>query len=248
MKILAVIPARYASTRFPGKPLALIQGKPMIQWVYEGVNQTGLFHDSIVATDDERIAAAVKSFGGNYCMTAAHHPSGTDRCAEVLSLQNEHYDYVVNIQGDEPLVNADQLSSLVSILDGKTEIASQYIHLNKKEDILNPARVKVVLNAEHEALYFSRSPIPYLRQIDQEQWAESSEFRGHVGLYAYRADILPKLSQLKPSVLEQLESLEQLRWLENGYKIKMVYTKHQSIGVDTPEDLEAVNELIKQSK
>ncbi len=248
MKILAIIPARYASTRFPGKPLAMIQGKPMIQWVYEGVFQTGLFHDCIVATDDERIAEAVKGFGGNYSMTAEHHPSGTDRCAEVLSLQTKNYDYVVNIQGDEPLIHADQLSSLVSVLDGKTEIASQYIHLNKKEDILNPSRVKVVLNSEHEALYFSRSPIPYLRQISEDKWADSGEFRGHVGLYAYRADILPKLSELKPGALEQLESLEQLRWLENGYKIKMVHTKHQSIGVDTPEDLEAVNELIKQLK
>lgn len=248
MKILAVIPARYASTRFPGKPLVSIQGKPMIQWVYEGVVNTGLFHSCLVATDDRRIADAVQSFGGSFCMTSANHATGTDRCAEVLTLQESKYDYIVNIQGDEPLVNTDQLSSLINILDGNTEIASQYIHLNKKEDILNPSRVKVVLNAEHEALYFSRSPIPYLRQIHENEWADSGEFRGHVGLYAYRADILPKLSHIKPGALEQLESLEQLRWLENGFKIKMVYTNHQSIGVDTPEDLEAVNELIRQSK
>ncbi|TNE82394.1 MAG: 3-deoxy-manno-octulosonate cytidylyltransferase [Bacteroidetes bacterium] len=247
MKILAVIPARYASTRFPGKPLALIQGKPMIQWVYEGVHNTGLFQACIVATDDQRIADAVSGFGGRYCLTSPNHPSGTDRCAEVASLQNENYDYIVNIQGDEPLVNENQLASLVKALDGQTEIASQYIHLNKKEDILNPSRVKVVLNAEHEALYFSRSPIPFLRQLQEDQWADSGEFRGHVGLYAYRSDILQELSKLKPGTLEQLESLEQLRWLEKGYKIKMVFTDHQSVGVDTPEDLETVSELMNRT-
>jgi len=232
MKILGIIPARYASTRFPAKPLADIGGKSMIERVYLQTTQSSKISKAVVATDDQRIFDHVRSFGGNVCMTSADHVSGTDRCFEALSKQAEKYDYVINIQGDEPFISPKQIDLLAALLDGQTELATLGKKLDDEESIKNPNVVKLVKSIPGEALYFSRFPIPYLRnKVDHK-------FFKHIGMYAYRTDILEKITKLQVSSLEKAESLEQLRWLENGYRIKVAETDQETIGVDTPEGLD----------
>lgn len=242
MKFIGIIPARYASTRFPGKPLADINGKPMIQRVYEQASK--VLPVVYVATDDERIFNAVRAFRGNVVMTSTDHKSGTDRCAEAVRKaeveREEMYDVVVNIQGDEPFIVPDMLLKVMSCFnDGQTDIATLVKPFGEDEDIFNPNSPKVILNNNNFALYFSRSVIPYLRGVDDhKEWQKSHTFLKHIGLYAYRSKVLQQLTQLEQGVLEEAESLEQLRWLENGFRIKVERTEHQSFGIDTPEDLE----------
>ena len=240
-KFLGLIPARYASTRFPGKPLADIGGKPMIQRVYEQVAQA--LPNVRVATDDRRIAEAVESFGGRYIMTSDKHRSGTDRCAEALATAQKEdgreYGVVVNIQGDEPFIRPEQVELLASAFESEeVEIATLVKKADNAEDLFNPNKPKVVVGTNGNALYFSRSPIPFLRGVEQDEWHKRHRFFNHIGLYAYRADILPRLTKLQPGVLETCESLEQLRWLENGFKIKVLETSLESLSIDSPEDLE----------
>ncbi|PTN08763.1 3-deoxy-manno-octulosonate cytidylyltransferase [Mangrovibacterium marinum] len=247
MKFIAIIPARYQSTRFPGKPLALLAGKPIIQHVYENAKKSV---DQVwVATDDERIAATVTAFGGQYVMTNPDHPSGTDRCAEAARTiaQETDFDVIINIQGDEPFVCDAQLEALKQCFeDPNTEIATLVKKIEQEEVLFNPNRPKVVFNADRYALLFSRSTIPYIRGKAENEWLASHSFYSHLGMYAYRADVLPQLTQLQPSSLELAESLEQLRWLENGYKIKIAVTEFESIGIDTPEDLEQAKLFLEQ--
>ena len=241
--IIGVIPARYASTRFPGKPLAMIQGKPMIQWVYEGCRDN--FKKLIVATDDARIMESVKTFGGEVMLTSTEHRSGTERCAEVVNrLQHEQsaaIDLVVNIQGDEPLVNIEQIDQLVQLLHKyETGISTLAVDASENDDIADPNRVKVVRNASHHALYFSRSPIPYIKKPA----TQASPPLIHLGLYAYRAEVLEAIVKLPESPLEKAEALEQLRWLENGYNIAVGISKYRNIGIDTPADIERLEQLL----
>lgn len=238
MKILGIIPARYASSRFPAKMLVDIKGKPMIQHVYERASKAKCLDKLVVATDNELIAKVVRDFGGETILTQENHPSGTDRCFEALQLVGEKFDYVVNIQGDEPFIIPEQIALLASKLDGATEIATLIIKALDDEKLFNIGEVKVVLDKDQNGIYFSRQVIPFLRNIPQENWLQQHDFYRHVGMYAYRADILEKITKLLPSSLEKAESLEQLRWIENGFKIKTAITEHDSYCVDTPEDLE----------
>lgn len=247
MEFLALIPARYASTRFPGKPLADIMGKPMIQRVFERASQ--VFTNCYVATDDSRIEAAVKAFGGNVVMTSTEHKSGTDRCREALDavekITGKKYDVVVNIQGDEPFVSTNQLEMISSCFsEPSTDIATLVKPFGKDEDIFNPNSPKVVLSGNMYALYFSRSVIPYIRSCDDKSaWQNTHVFYKHIGLYAYRSKVLREITELAQSPLELAESLEQLRWLENGYKIKVTVTQDESHAIDTPEDLDNILRL-----
>lgn len=253
-KYIAIIPARYASTRFPAKPLALLGGKPIIQHVFE---RTAIAFDyTYVATDDERIEKAVRSFGGNVIMTGTHHRSGTDRCYEAYQkiVEKHHITdsvVVVNVQGDEPFIDATQLQTIKSIFteDANTQIATLVKPYPKDatfEAISNPNSPKVIVSKQNEALYFSRSVIPYLRGVEKEEWASHHTYFKHIGLYAYRADILKEITSLPPSLLETSESLEQLRWLDNGYHIKVGQTDVETIGIDTPEDLERAQEYFQK--
>lgn len=241
--ILGVIPARYASTRFPAKPLADIGGKTMIQRVYEQAKKCHALSHVVVATDHEEIEQCVNSFGGNVCITQSTHQSGTDRCFEALSLQDKTYDYVINIQGDEPFINPKQILELADLLDGNVELATLVKSIDKEADLYNPNVVKAIFDKDHKAIYFSRSPIPYNRQAVKNEWLLATNYYKHIGIYAYRADILGKITQLELSTLEKAESLEQLRWIENGFAIKVAITDFQSIGIDTPEDLEKVKDF-----
>ncbi len=238
MTILGIIPARYASTRFPAKPLADIAGKSMIQRVYEQAKKSKLINDVIVATDNIEILNHVMQFGGSARMTKEGHVSGTDRCYEVLSLQKAKFDYVINIQGDEPFIQPEQIDLLAKLLDGKTEIATLVKKIEDKEQLFNPNIVKAVVSGKGEALYFSRSTVPHIRNTPEAEWLSRHTFYKHIGMYAYRTDILKTLTSLPVSPLEKTESLEQLRWLENGFRIKVAETKTETIGIDTPEDLE----------
>ena len=238
MRILGIIPARYASTRFPGKPLANMGGKSMIRRVYEQAKKSKSLSKVVVATDHEEIFDHVIDYGGEVCMTSTHHASGTDRCFEVLSKENSSFDYIINIQGDEPFIAPEQIDLLASLLDGKTELATLIKKIDSVEQLFNPNLVKAVLNKNSEALYFSRSPIPYLRNQEQVEWVTHHSYYKHIGMYAYRNDVLKKITNLEVSPLEKAESLEQLRWLENGYKIKVKETSIETIGIDTPEDLQ----------
>jgi 3-deoxy-manno-octulosonate cytidylyltransferase (CMP-KDO synthetase) len=246
MNFITIIPSRYGSSRFPGKPLADICGKSMIQRVYEQAKKA--MDDVWVATDDKRISEAVKAFGGNVIMTSANHQSGTDRCAEAVKkieeLRGIKYDVVVNVQGDEPFMQPDQIELVRNCFesDHTSEIATLIQPILNNEDIFKPDMVKVVLDNHSNAIYFSRSPIPYQVGIEQSRWNENLTYYGHIGLYAYRTDILEKIARLPKSTLEQSESLEQLRWLENGFKIKTGITHYDSFGIDTPEDLRKVIE------
>ena len=245
MKVLGVIPARYASTRFPGKPLVMIGGKPMIQHVYEGVQGIATLSEVVVATDDERIADCVRRFGGNVAMTKTTHRSGTDRCGEVVEqymAKGKLYDVVVNIQGDEPNVEHSQIETLINCFANKTtKIATLKKQISSKEELFSPNVVKVVCGNSGDAIYFSRHAVPYLRGTDQEQWLEKQKYYKHIGIYAYTFDTLQKLVELKQTPLEISESLEQLRWIENGYTIKVEETMVENIAIDTPEDLLKLN-------
>ena len=245
MKFAAIIPARYHSTRFPGKPLAVLNGKPVIQWVYENISDA--LNEVWVATDDERIYKTVHDFGGKAIKTIAHHRSGTDRVAEAAEILSKTIDFdgVVNVQGDEPFIQAEQINTLVSCFGEDTEIATLIKRIEDIEELFNPNRPKVVIDKVKNAMYFSRSPVPFVRGEKENNWMIANTFWAHVGLYAYKKDILQKITKLPPGKLERTEALEQLRWLENGYKIKTAVTKHQSIGIDTPEDLEQALQLFK---
>lgn len=250
MKFLAVIPARYASTRFPGKPLALIGDKPMIQHVYEQAKKA--VEDVVVATDDKRIYDAVEAFGGKVLLTSNKHRSGTDRCFEALQKMPGEYDVVINIQGDEPFIQPEQIETLKACFtDPKTEIATLIKPFDKDalwDDLSSPNTPKVVVNKRMEAMFFSRSVIPYLRGTDRTKWLKTHTYYKHIGLYAYKTNILAEITDLEPSALEKAENLEQLRWLENGYSIKVGITHQQTIGVDTPEDLEKANYIFNKTK
>jgi 3-deoxy-manno-octulosonate cytidylyltransferase (CMP-KDO synthetase) len=248
MKILGIIPARYASTRFPAKPLVDLAGKSMIRRVYEQAKKSKYLSKVEVATDHEEIYKHVLDFGGEVCMTAAHHASGTDRCHEVLTKQTERFEYVINIQGDEPFIAPEQIDLLASLLDGDTELATLIKKIDSVEQLLNPNLVKVVRNKKQEALYFSRSEIPYFRNMEQAEWVLHHTYFKHIGMYGYRADVLEKITKLEVSSLEKTESLEQLRWLENGYRIKVKETDIETIGIDTPEDLEKAIEYLTSSR
>lgn len=237
MKVVGIIPARYASTRFPGKPLALIKGKPMIQRVYEQALKSKL--DAVViATDDVRIADAVMDFRGQYVMTSPNHRSGTDRCCEALDLLKTKYDAVVNIQGDEPFIDPKQIDLLVDlIVRDDTPLASLAKRIDDADELFSPNAVKVVVNQEGNAMYFSRNPIPFMRNVDRDEWLAKGRFYKHIGIYAYKADVLHQVAHMEPSALEQAESLEQLRWLENGLAIRMALSDAENISIDTPDDL-----------
>ena len=247
MKKIAIIPARYASSRFPGKPLALLKDKPMVMWVYDAVKTSGLFDKVVVATDDERIVAAVVSLGGEAMMTSSLLSCGTKRCEAVLSAleaRGERFDLVVNVQGYEPLVDASQLSSVISLFeDNDCQIGTLANRITTLEELQNPNCVKVVWS-QNRAIYFSRNIIPYQRGRSESEYLQYHIYYKHIGLYAYKSSVLHKIVALETSPLEKAESLEQLCWLENGYRIDVTETDFESIGVDTPEDLERVNEML----
>lgn len=240
IRILGLIPARYASTRFPGKPLIDIHGKSMIQRVYEQASKSATLNDVAVATDDERIREHVEGFGGKVLMTANTHLSGTDRCAEAAR-QLPGFDVIINIQGDEPYIDSRQIDLLGQCFnDPQVELATLVKIISSNEELNNVNSPKVILNKHSEALYFSRTPIPYLRDKSNGSWLEEHTFYKHIGVYGYRADILQAITKLPVSLLEKAESLEQLRWLENGYKIKVAVTDIETKAIDTPEDLKTV--------
>lgn len=240
MKFLGIIPARYASTRFPAKPLANLGGKMVIQRVYEQV--TSVLNDAIVATDDVRIADAVNAFGGKVVMTSTSHKSGTDRCFEAYTKTPGDFDVIINIQGDEPFIQPVQLQTIMDCFkDPQTQIATlvkPFIPSDGYDALENVNSPKVVVNKNMQALYFSRSIIPYFRNKDRKDWLAGHTYYKHIGLYAYRAEVLREITSLPQSPLEITESLEQLRWLENGYVIKVGISEVETIGIDTPEDLE----------
>lgn len=247
MKIVGIIPARYASTRFPGKPLIDIEGKTMIQRVYEQASKSTSLSKVVVATDDKKIYEHVLSFGGHVVMTNPNHESGTDRCFEAWQQLNEPFDYIINIQGDEPFIDPSQIDTLASTLNtGKTELATLIIPVNDSEFLFDIGEVKVVLNTNMEGLYFSRMVIPYIKGKPQNEWHLHHKYYRHVGMYAYRKDVLEAITKLPVSSLEQAESLEQLRWLENGFKIKCAITDFDSHCIDTPEDVTRVLKLMHQ--
>jgi len=240
MKVLGIIPARYGATRFPGKPLALIQGKPMIQWVYESTFKTNLLNELIVATDDERIATCVQAFGGKVMMTKTSHVSGTDRCAEVLKefSRTKQFDCVINIQGDEPLIDEEHIKKLINLFNEKeVEIGSLVYPSNDKSAINNPNKVKALINARSYAFRFGR----ILENVHLK-----FPFFLHIGLYGFRVETLLKIVQLPPSTNELNEKLEQLRWIDNGYNIKVAKVKNAGIGVDVPEDINKIESILKK--
>jgi len=239
MKVVGIIPSRYASTRFPGKPLVDIKGKTMIRRVYEQAKLSHALSAVFVATDDQRIVDEVEGFGGNVIMTSSFHPSGTDRCFEALEkVGKDKYDVVVNIQGDEPFIHPEQINKVVKSFENKQVQISTLAHkLTDSKDLHNPSLVKIVRKENGEALYFSRSPIPFIREAKPEAWTELYPYLKHIGIYAYRSDILQQIVKLPASSLEKAESLEQLRWLENGYSVMVEITDKECFPVDTPQDL-----------
>ena len=247
LRFVGIIPARFASTRFPGKPLVDIGGKTMIQRVYEQVSKA--LADVYVATDDQRIFDAVLAFGGKAIMTSDQHKSGTDRCFEAFSKLEEWFDVVVNVQGDEPFIQPEQIAELQKCFsEPDTQIATLAKKVTEKdgfEFLSNSNNPKLVINKQNEAMYFSRSVIPFRRGSKPENWISLHSYLKHVGIYAYRADVLRELTLLDQSPLEIAESLEQLRWLENGYRIKVGFTDVETVGIDTPEDLEKVKDLLQ---
>ena len=247
MKFQAIIPARYASTRFPAKPLALLGNKTIIQHVYERVQS--VFDDLCVATDDERIAQAVEEFGGKAVMTSTAHRSGTDRCYEAFLKTGATADVVVNVQGDEPFIAESQLKTVMDCFaDPQTQIATLVKPFAADAEVAaieNPNSPKVVVDANNYALYFSRSVIPYLRGVDKAEWPKHHTFLKHIGLYAYRADVLKQITSMPMGNLESCESLEQLRWLQAGFRIKVGTTDVETIGIDTPEDLQRAELFLK---
>lgn len=248
MKIAAIIPARYASTRFPGKPLADIAGKTMIQRVYEQCKQINELAYVIVATDDERIYQNVIQFGGEACMTSSQHLTGTDRIWEVVEKLNLAVDVIINVQGDEPFIQPSQIQNIIACFqDANAAIATLVKPIEQNEVLFNVNAPKVVLDEAHFALYFSRQAIPFLRNEPTENWLNKHIYYQHIGIYGFRKDVLQKLVKLAPSKLEQAESLEQLRWLAAGYKIKTATTHETTIAIDTPEDLERAIKIYNQN-
>lgn len=242
MKVIGIIPARYASSRFPGKPLIDLKGKSMIQRVYEGASKSKLLDEVIVATDDQRIFDHVIGFGGRVEFTSEHHKSGTDRCGELAT--NSDADVIINIQGDEPLINSDQIDTLISAFNNETvQIASLGTKTISQEDIHNPNRIKIVLDNTNRALYFSRSAIPNSVNFKGDANA-FYPFMKHIGLYGYSRKTLLELVNLKPSLLEEIESLEQLRWMFYGYSIHIIETTIETPNVDVPEDVEKILNLL----
>ncbi len=251
MQFIGIIPARYASTRFPGKPLADLGGKPMIQRVYEQAKKA--LNTVVVATDDERIYNCVKSFGGEVVMTRADHKCGTDRCLEAWEkLQIAQPAVVINIQGDEPFIQPEQIEAIKSCFDDPTTEIATLVKPFTEEDGLaaleNPNTPKVVMAPDGTALLFSRSVIPYLRGIDKNEWLKQHLHYKHIGMYAYRTNVLAQITQLAQTPMEKAESLEQLRWLENGYKIKVAVCHTASIGIDTPADLQKAIEFLNKQQ
>ena len=247
MKFIGIIPARYASRRFPGKPLAILGGKPVIQRVYEQVNK--LLDNVYVATDDQRIYDCVKNFGGKVVMTKNNHKSGTDRIEEAIEKIGGDWDVVVNIQGDEPFIQKEQILSLCECFkDPNTQIATLGKPFTTMDAVTNPNSPKIVLDNQNFAMYFSRSIIPYIRGKQTNEWINSYNYIKHLGIYAYRKDILQEITKLPQSSLEIAESLEQLRWLQNGYKIKVGITEIETVGIDTPDDLVRAEEFLKLQK
>jgi len=243
MKFIAIIPARYASTRFPGKPLAMLGGKPVIQRVYE--QAVKVLPEAYVATDDERIFQAVKSFGGQAVMTRSDHKSGTDRIQEAVEKIHTQADVIINIQGDEPFVQPSQLETLMQLFDApETQIGTLGKPFETMEAVENPNSPKIVCDRHGFALYFSRSVIPYVRGKEQQEWLQHYPYLKHLGLYAYRREVLHEITQLPQSPLELAESLEQLRWLENGYRIRVGLTDVETVGIDTPDDLQRAEEFL----
>lgn len=246
MNILAIIPARYASTRLPGKPLVDIKGKSMIQRVIE--QSLKAFEYVYVATDDHRILEHVNHLGYRAVMTSNQHKSGTDRCAEALSIiskdLNKKFDIVVNIQCDEPFISPEQLHLIVKAFEHEpTQITTLIKKIEKEQDLFDPNKPKVIIDSNGKAIYFSRSIIPYLRNYEHKEWLRYHTFYKHIGLYAYRTNVLNEITKLQPSSLEKAESLEQLRWIEYGYHIQTLLTNFETISIDTPEDLENVLNL-----
>lgn len=250
LKFIGIIPARYASTRFPGKPLAMLGGMTVIERVYR---QVSLALDNVaVATDDDRIKAAVEAFGGKAVMTSTEHRSGTDRCREAYINNGGGEDVIINIQGDEPFIHPDQIKAIMSCFDDEaTDIATlirPFVSTRPVEELVNPNSAKVLVDSNMNAMYFSRSVIPYLRGVDHDKWPASHQFYTHIGMYAYRANVLDEITKLPQSPLELAESLEQLRWLENGYTIKTAVSDIETVGIDTPEDLERAAAILANKK
>lgn len=241
MKVVGIIPARYASTRFPGKPLVEIAGKTMIQRVCEQAAKSNL-DEVVVATDDIRIADCVRGFGGKVLMTDENHPNGTCRCEEALSQLTVAYDAVVNVQGDEPFIEPEQINQVIDLLKQGAEIATLVKKIEDEQSLNDTNKPKVVIGESGRALYFSRQTIPFLRDTPKANWLKTTDFYKHIGIYGYQSVVLRKLVQLKPGKLEDLEKLEQLRWLENGFSIMTSTTTFETIGVDTPADLEKIEQ------
>lgn len=246
-KYIGIIPARYASTRFPGKPLAMLGGMTVIERVYRQVSL--VLDNVIVATDDDRIAQAVTAFGGRAVMTGTHHRSGTDRCREAYLNNGGNEDIIINIQGDEPFIQPEQIKAIMSCFDDEaTDIATlirPFAPTRPVEELINPNSPKVVVDQNMNALYFSRSVIPYLRGVEQDKWPSSHQYYTHIGMYAYRSQVLEQVTQLSQSPLELAESLEQLRWLENGFTIKTAISDIETVGIDTPQDLERATIILQ---
>lgn len=243
MAKLGIIPARYASTRFPGKPLIDIAGKSMIQRVYEQACSSSSLDKVVIATDDERIITEVKRFGGEFALTRNDHQSGTDRCAEVAE-KFPGFEVIINIQGDEPYIDPVQIDLLSSCFtDPAVKLATLVKRIRDEEELFNQNIPKVVLNHRQQAIYFSRHTIPFLRNTEQANWLKTHQFYKHIGIYGYTVETLLQITRLKPSSLELAESLEQLRWIENGYEIQTRVTDMESIAVDTPEDLEKIMKM-----
>ena len=244
MTFTAIIPARYASTRFPGKPLAVLGGKTVIQRVYEQVGN--VLSDVYVATDDERIFSCVESFGGKAIMTRTDHQSGTDRIQEAVEKTATKADVIINVQGDEPFVQPSQIKTLMQLFDDpSTQIGTLGKRFESIEAVENPNSPKIVMDQRGFALYFSRSVIPYIRGKAHEEWLGAYPFLKHLGVYAYRRDVLAEVTRLPQSSLEKAESLEQLRWLQNGYRIRVGLTDVETVGIDTPEDLQRAEEFLE---
>jgi 3-deoxy-manno-octulosonate cytidylyltransferase (CMP-KDO synthetase) len=245
MKTIGIIPARYASTRFPGKPLIDIGGKSMIQRVYEQAKKAKRLTDVVVATDDERIEAHVKAFGGNVVMTSEAHQSGTDRCFEAVQKYGSTVDAVINIQGDEPFIQPEQIDLLASCFDtNEVSIATLVKKITTYDELFNVNTPKVLLDKNQDAIYFSRQTIPHVRGKETTQWLDYQVFYKHIGIYAYTLQALTEITQLKTSNLELAEGLEQLRWIENGYKIRTKQTDSENVAIDTPEDLKKLTNFL----
>ena len=245
MKFTAVIPARFASTRFPGKPLAMLGGKTVIQRVYE--QAASVLSEVYVATDDERILSAVEAFGGHAVMTRADHQSGTDRIEEAVEKTGTQADVIINIQGDEPFIQPSQIKTLMALFDDpQTQIGTLGKRFESMEAVSNPNSPKIVTDHRGFALYFSRSVIPFIRSVETDEWLSHYPFLKHLGVYAYRREVLAEVTRLPQGQLEKAESLEQLRWLENGYRIRVGLTDVETVGIDTPADLERAEQFLAQ--